>query len=83
MQNVSSFNSDNCNVMKGSRGGVIAKLQAENSNILDIGCCCHLANLAVNAMLKKTPNLNIDQLILDITQHFAQRYVGFTPYVHM
>lgn len=75
LSNITSFNSDNCNVMKGARGGVIAKLRSANSAIVDIGCCCHLADLAVKALLKKLPDFSIDNLIMDVTHHFALRYV--------
>ena len=71
--NMLSFNSDNCSVMKGIRGGLIAKLRSVSPNVFDIGCCCHLANLAVAALLKQTP-FSLDDLLVDICTYFRNRY---------
>lgn len=72
--NVCAFNSDNCNVMKGVRNGVIAKLRDVSPEIIDLGCVCHLANLAVGSALKTSP-INLDELLCDINTHFCNRYV--------
>lgn len=71
-RNVFSFNSDNCSVMKGQRNGLIAKLRKKNPDIIDVGCVCHLANLAVGAALKTLP-MSADDLLADIFNHFSMR----------
>ena len=38
--NLISFTSDTCNVMKGHRNGVIAKLRESQSSIIDVNCIC-------------------------------------------
>lgn len=68
--NVFAFNSDNCSVMKGQRNGLISKLRKVSPNIIDVGCVCHLANLAVGTTLKKVP-VNVDELLCDIFSHFS------------
>ena len=52
--NVLSFNTDSCRVMKGSRGGVVSKLQSVQPKTIDVCCACHLANLAMGAALTKS-----------------------------
>lgn len=59
-------------MMKGVRGGLIAKLRGENPAVVDIGCCCHLANLAVGALLKKVP-FSIDDFLVDVCYYFRNR----------
>ena len=53
--NLLSFTSDTCNVMKGVRGGVIAKLRAVQPSIIDVHCVCHLLSLCVKAAVKTLP----------------------------
>lgn len=67
-----AFNSDNCSVMKGVRNGVIAKIRQVQPNIIDVGCICHLSNLAVGASLKDAL-FDIDHLLCEICNHFNQR----------
>jgi hypothetical protein len=71
-ENIVAFNSDNCSVMKGSRNGLIAKLREKQPNIIDVGCICHLANLAVASALKTGP-FNIDDILCKIFRHFSLR----------
>ena len=54
-----SFTSDTCNVMKGARGGVIAKLREKQPKIIDIHCICHVVSLCVKAAVKVLP-LKVD-----------------------
>ena len=42
-----SFMSDTTNVMKGSRSGVQKLIKAESPYMYDVGCICHLADLAM------------------------------------
>ena len=69
LTNVMSFTSDTCNVMKGARGGVIAKLRSVQPKILDVHCICHLVNLCVKSAVKSLP-LKIDDLLVDVYYHF-------------
>lgn len=57
-----SFTSDTCNVMKGARGGVIAKLRSVQPKIIDVHCICHLVNLCVKSAVKSLP-LKVDDII--------------------
>ncbi|XP_067951926.1 zinc finger protein 862-like [Watersipora subatra] len=68
-EKVIAFNSDNCSVMKGHRNGVIAKMRAVNPQIVDVGCICHMANLAVGKSLNEAL-FNVDELICDMVSHF-------------
>lgn len=71
-----AFNSDNCSVMKGQRNGVIAKLRDVNPHIIDVGCVCHMANLAVGKSLKRSL-YNVDELVCDLVSYFNNRYYFF------
>lgn len=71
---VIAFNSDNCSVMKGHRNGVIAKIRAVNPKVIDVGCICHMANLAVGKAMKKSL-FNLDDLVSDVFNHFSSRWV--------
>ena len=61
--------SDTCNVMKGARGGVIAKLKEKQAKVIDVHCMCHVVNLCVKAATKVLP-LKVDELLVDIYYHF-------------
>ena len=67
--NMVSFSSDTCNVMKGARNGVIAKLREQQPKVVDIHCNCHVLNLCVKAAVKVLP-LKVDELLVDIFYHF-------------
>ena len=73
--NVLSFTSDTCNVMKGARGGVIAKLRSVEPKIIDVHCICHLVSLCVKSAVKGLP-LKVDDLLVDIYYHFRNRVVS-------
>lgn len=67
--NLVSFTSDTCNVMKGKKNGVIAKLRMLQPWIIDIDCVCHLVSLCVKTATKQLP-LKVDELLVDIYYHF-------------
>ena len=67
--NLISFTSDTCNVMKGRRNGIIAKLKELQSSIIDVNCICHLLNLCVKSAIKTLP-LKVDDLMVDVFYHF-------------
>ena len=77
-----SFTSDTCNVMKGARGGVIAKLRSVQPRIIDVHCICHLVSLCVKSAVKGLP-LKVDDLLVDIYYHFrnsVNRVVSLQEY---
>ena len=70
------YNSDNCSVMKGSKNSVLSRLLGKQPRLINMGCICHLANLATAAGVKKIP-YPIDELLVDIFYHFHHRYTIF------
>ena len=68
-QHLICFNSDTCNTMKGQRNGVVRHLRDQQPDVLDLGCICHLENLALKAAMKSLP-INVDSLLVDINTHF-------------
>ena len=56
-------------MMKGARGGVVAKLCSELPKLLDIHFICQLVSLVVKSTTKILP-LKIDELLVDIYYHF-------------
>ncbi len=77
-----AFVSDTCNVMKGVRNGVIAKIRHEQPKVIDIHCICHLVNLCVKAAVKCLP-LKVDEILVDIYYHFhhsVKSIVSLTDY---
>ena len=67
-----SFNSDTCNTMKGQRKGVVRHLFNKQSHMIDLGCICHLENLALKAAIKSL-HIYIDSLLVDINTHFYRK----------
>ena len=63
-----SFMSDTTNVMKGACSGVQNLIRKE-SDVLDVGCICHLADLTVKAGIQALP-VDIDQLFVDVFYYF-------------
>ena len=68
-QHLICFNSDTCNTMKGQRNGVVRHLRDQQPDVLDLGCICHLENLALKAAMKSLP-IKVDSLLVDINTHF-------------
>ena len=64
-----SFVSDTSSVMKGIRGGVIAKLRGVQPKVIDVHCICHLVSLVVKATVK-TILIKVDELLVDVYYHF-------------
>ena len=61
--------SDTTNVMKGARSGVQKLIKTECSDVLDVGCICHLADLTIKAGLQALP-VDIDKLFIDVFYYF-------------
>ena len=66
-----AFMSDTTNDMKGARSGVQKLIKNECSNILDVVCICHLADLTVKAGMEELP-VDIDKLFIDVLYYFYQ-----------
>ena len=49
-----AFMSDTANVMKGRRSGVHKLIKSEIPQLYDVGCICHLADLAIKAGVTST-----------------------------
>ena len=64
-----SFTSDTCNVMKGAKNGVIAKLREKPPNVIDVHCICHVVDLCVKSAVK-APAMKVDDLLVDLYYHF-------------
>ena len=62
-----SFNSDTCNTMKGVRNIVVRYLTDKQPNLFDLGCTCHLENLALKSSMASLP-IAIDSFLVSI--HF-------------
>lgn len=82
------FNSDTCNTMKGQRNGVVRHLRDQQPALIDLGCICHLENLALKAAMKTLP-VSIDSLLVDINTHFylsvkrKEELKGFCEFVNI
>ena len=63
--------SDTTNVMKGTRSGVQKLIRDECSDVFDVGCICHLADLAIKAGMQ-TLLVDIDYLFVDVFTTFSQ-----------
>lgn len=64
-----AFMSDTTNVMKGTRSGVQKLIRNQYPHVLDVGCICHLADLAVKSGMGVLP-VDIDQLFVDVFYYF-------------
>ena len=54
--------SDTTNVMKGTRSGVQKLIRNQCPHVLDVGCICYLADLAVKSGMRLLP-VDVDQLL--------------------
>ena len=62
-----SFMSDTTNVMKGARSGVQKLIKAECSDVLDVGCICHLADLRSRLVCRHFLLTSISSLLMYFT----------------
>ncbi|CAL8327697.1 unnamed protein product [Gadus morhua 'NCC'] len=51
-QKVVAFNSDNASVMKGRHNSVASRIKAVQPGLIDVGCICHLVQLATGCGVK-------------------------------
>ena len=59
-----AFKSNTTNVMKGTRSGIHKLIRDECSDVFDVGCICHLVDLAIKAGMQPLP-ADIDHLFVD------------------
>ena len=64
-----AFMSDTTYVMKGTRSGVQKLIRDECSDVFDVGCICHLADLAIKVGMQTLP-VDIDHLFVDVFYYF-------------
>ena len=69
ISNCIAFISDNANVMVGKKGGVSTLLKKEQPKMINIGCGCHLINLAVKKSVSVIP-VKVDEFLTDIYFYF-------------
>ena len=62
--------------MKESKGGVIAKIRAEQPKVTDINCVCHV-NLSVKSAVKMIPPKN-GEFLVDLFYHFYHSVESFS-----
>lgn len=65
LQNMIAFMADNAAVMQGKKNGVITFLKNQHSNLIAMGCACHLINLASEKGAATLP-IQIDEILVDI-----------------
>ena len=64
-----AFKSNTTNVMKGTRSGVQKLIRDGCSDVFDVGCICHLADLAITTGMQTLP-VDIDHLFVDFFTTF-------------
>ncbi|RXN02294.1 AC9 transposase [Labeo rohita] len=79
-----AFNSDNASVMKGRHNSVISRLKTSQPHIQDLGCICHLVQLATGCGIRAA-QVPVEDILVGIYTHFdtsAKRcevYKEFVP----
>lgn len=72
MENLIAFNSDNPNVMKGRHNSVISRLKTSQPHVQDLGCICHLAQLATGCGIRAA-QVPVEDFLVGIYNHFDKR----------
>jgi hypothetical protein len=71
-QKVVAFNSDNASVMKGRHNSVASRIKAVQPGLIDVGCICHLVQLATGCGVKALRQ-PIEEVLSSIYAHFDIR----------
>ncbi|XP_061897879.1 uncharacterized protein LOC133646469 [Entelurus aequoreus] len=71
-RNVVAFNSDNANVMKGKHNSVVSRIKDMQPSLIDMGCICHLVQLATGWGIKAL-HQPIEDILISIYAHFDIR----------
>ncbi|XP_059397935.1 uncharacterized protein LOC132130252 [Carassius carassius] len=89
--NLIAFNSDNASVMKGRHNSVISRLKTSQPHVQDLGCICHLVQLATGCGIRAA-QVPVEDILVGIYTHFdksAKRcevykeFVDFTDSDHL
>ncbi|KAJ4946593.1 hypothetical protein JOQ06_024257 [Pogonophryne albipinna] len=67
--NLVAFNSDNASVMKGRHNSVASRIKELQPGVVDIGCICHLVQLATGCIIKAL-HQPIEEVLQAIYSHF-------------
>ncbi|XP_060125482.1 uncharacterized protein LOC118081165 isoform X3 [Zootoca vivipara] len=90
-ENVIAFNSDNVSVMKGKHDSVISRLKTSQPHIQDLGCICHLVQLATGCAIRAA-QVPVEDILVRIYTHFdksakrceiSKDFVDFTDSYHL
>ncbi|XP_060124937.1 uncharacterized protein LOC118080162 isoform X1 [Zootoca vivipara] len=90
-ENLIAFNSDNASVMKDKHDSVISRLRTTQPHIQDLGCICHLVQLATGCAIREA-QVPVEDILVRIYTHFdksAKRcevdkeFVDFTDSDHL
>nr|XP_034963326.1 uncharacterized protein LOC118081165 isoform X1 [Zootoca vivipara] len=90
-ENVIAFNSDNVSVMKGKHDSVISRLKTRQPHIQDLGCICHLVQLATGCAIRAA-QVPVEDILVRIYTHFdksakrceiSKDFVDFTDSDHL
>ncbi|XP_061784362.1 uncharacterized protein [Nerophis lumbriciformis] len=68
-RNVVAFNSDNASVMKGMHNSVVSRIKDMQPSLIDMGCICHLVQLATGCGIKALRQ-PIEDILSSIYAHF-------------
>ncbi|XP_061738203.1 uncharacterized protein LOC133539903 [Nerophis ophidion] len=68
-RNVVAFNSDNASVMKGKHNAVVSRIKDVQSSLIDLGCICHLVQLATGCGIEALRQ-PIEDILSGIYAHF-------------
>ncbi|XP_033028453.1 uncharacterized protein LOC117060345 [Lacerta agilis] len=90
-ENLIAFNSDNASVMQGKHNSVISRLKTRQPHVQDLGCICHLVQLAAGCAIRAA-QVPVEDVLVRIYTHFdesAERceiyedFVDFTDSEHL
>nr|XP_034963510.1 uncharacterized protein LOC118081241 isoform X1 [Zootoca vivipara] len=90
-ENLIAFNSDNASVMKDKHDSVISRLKTSQPHVQDLGCICHLVQLATGCAIRAA-QVPVEDILVRIYTHFdksAKRcevdkeFVDFTDSDHL
>ncbi|XP_061885006.1 uncharacterized protein LOC133635755 [Entelurus aequoreus] len=68
-RNVVAFNSDNASVMKGKHNSVVSRIKDMQPSLIDVGCICHLVQLATECGIEALRQ-PIEDILSSIYAHF-------------
>ncbi|XP_048853244.1 uncharacterized protein LOC125721411 [Brienomyrus brachyistius] len=71
-ENLIAFNSDNASVMKGQHNSVISRLKTSQPHIQDLGCICHLVQLATGCGIRAA-QVPVEDILVGIYTHFDKK----------